>query len=54
MIRAAIEIGGTAIILAAIAVAIWYGLFWMRHAKRVLDRQESREEAEYKKEGITP
>jgi hypothetical protein len=52
MIRAAIELGGTAVILVGCAVALWYGLYYLRHEKRKLDRQESREEAEYKKEPL--
>lgn len=52
MVRAAIELGGAAIVLVGIAVSLWYGLYWMRHEKRKLDRQEAREEAEYKKEPL--
>lgn len=50
MVRAAIELGGAAIIIVGCAVALWWGLYALRHEKRKLDRQEAREEAEYKKE----
>lgn len=52
MIRAAIELGGTALIIVACGVGLWWGLYRLRHEKRVLDRQEAREEAAYKQEGL--
>lgn len=50
MIRAAIELGGTVIILVGIALAIWWGLYYLRHQKRVMDRDEARDEAAFKAE----
>lgn len=48
MIRAAIELGGTVLIIAAVGVGVWWGLYQLRHQKRVLDRQEARDEAAFK------
>jgi hypothetical protein len=44
MIRAAIEVGGTAIVLAAIGFGLIYGFYYWRKSIRALKRQEATDE----------